>query len=156
MFNFSLTWDEYKSAFEWDGSLRDIYVLETTVGDWNKFLNFISTREFEFKYLVGEVETELPLDVAELLARNDSGSLLSIDLNGAVANCHFFWDKDIELDLDPREIKSDAQAAIVFNFMARLGYVLGKDVILTGENTPTEIWFRYNIQTQEIEFHNPL
>ena len=29
-----ITWSEVKPEFDWDGSLRDIYILATTVNDW--------------------------------------------------------------------------------------------------------------------------
>ena len=33
-----LEWEAVRSEFEWDGSLRDLYVFETSEADWDRFL----------------------------------------------------------------------------------------------------------------------
>jgi hypothetical protein len=34
-----MTWTEIASDFEWDGMLRDVYVLNTTIDDWQRVLD---------------------------------------------------------------------------------------------------------------------
>ncbi len=31
-------WEDVRPEFEWDGSLRDLYVFETSQEEWNRFL----------------------------------------------------------------------------------------------------------------------
>ena len=51
---------------------------------------------------------------------------------------------EIELDIDPREVTSPTAVDRVLEFMERLGAHLARDVILTEENSPEHVWFRYS------------
>lgn len=151
-----MNWDHYKKAFKYDGGLIDVFVLETGIHDWQKFLDFIFTGELKFKFSVDGVETPVPRDAAALLnlGPDESTGLLSIDLNGPIANCHFFTEKVIELDLDPREIIDETRANSIFDFMKQIVAVLNKDVILSPENSDL-ILFRFDAGTGEMTYVEP-
>ena len=62
---------------------------------------------------------------------------LSIDLYGMILNVHFFIEEEIELDLDlvPHEVNSEARFAALLEFMRGLARSVDKPVRLTPENS---------------------
>ncbi|MES9685390.1 hypothetical protein ABWK22_21315, partial [Gottfriedia acidiceleris] len=51
-------------------------------------------------------------------------------------NCCFFSYTEIEFDIDPKEINSETDVKIVFEFMRKISMVLGKESIITAESDP--------------------
>ncbi|MFO0962656.1 MAG: hypothetical protein U0625_07075 [Phycisphaerales bacterium] len=87
-----MKWSDLQRDFEWDGSWRDIHVLECGMAGWR---------------------------------------------------VHFFSIDTIELDLDPRDVSSQASLDLLLAFMRRLGLATAKRVILAPENMPDHPIFRY-------------
>ena len=53
-------WAEIKDDFAWDGSLRDIYILDTDANDWDVLLAAIRSSNYERSYrLDGELAAEV-------------------------------------------------------------------------------------------------
>lgn len=131
-------WDDIEWIFEQDGSLRDIYVQDVTLFDWEKLIDFLNLnyplkfgedgsnqidKEYVVRYLndeTGEMESEL----------------LRIDLSGINIHCYFFLPDQIEFDIDPKEIKTIKDFEIIENFMISISKILSNQVTLTGENSP--------------------
>jgi hypothetical protein len=135
----------YQEAFEWDGSLRDLYALSTSVNDWHDFLRFVKSARYPFSFHIDSAPAPLPEDAAAALAiGSHAKALLQIDLGGVMLNCHFFHAADIELDIDPREVVDDAKAEAELSFMTELGNASKKEVRLTPENSPESIIFRFD------------
>lgn len=131
----TLTWESCRDAFEVDGSLRDIYVLGTDLGDWQRVLNLLREWRLPMVFDVGHVRTAIPDDVAEMFAGpNDDRGTLKVDLHGIQINSHFFVDYEIEFDVDPREVQDDAALAHLIRFMDGIARRLDKPIILTPEN----------------------
>ncbi|KAA0541803.1 hypothetical protein FZW96_21575 [Bacillus sp. BGMRC 2118] len=128
-----------ENVFFQDGTLRDIYVFHTDLEDWKKIINWIgnSTYSMEF-YVDGQVTSEYEnLDIAYLFKETEKKSILmSINVTGIKINCHFFSQDEIEFDIDPKQIKNENDVSTVFKFMNNLSKVLGKQTILSGENSP--------------------
>ena len=116
------------NLWKFDGGLRDIYVLGTSLEDWRRFVALAVSYPYEYDGEPGS----LP-DVESVL-RDDQSHLLSIGVGNVRLNCHFFIDSEIEIDIDPAEIESAANHDAVLNFLERLGRTLGKPVIITPEN----------------------
>lgn len=154
MFNLSLTWDEYKSAFEWEGHYRDIYVLETDIKHWKTLLEYLAEGHYPLKYSVNDVELPLDTNAWQIfrLWKTDKRANMSIDVSGIVVNCHFFDQNEIEFDIDPREVTDESKALAIFEFMSQIGAELQKDVFLTEENAQEDAWFTYEVATGEIVF----
>lgn len=143
-------WDECRTAFYVDGSLRDIYVLRTTLADWDKFLQFAST--LKALYFHDGILESIPKYATGLFGKNVHASLLHIEVESLVLNCHFFCVEEIELDIDPELLTSQADLINVLCFITRLGKALAKDVALADENAPDSIWFRYDANLDELAF----
>ena len=84
-----ITWEDCKEAFEQDGSLRDIYVLDTALDDWQKFIDFINQSNYKFSFFVGNKLSPFPSEAGYIFEQKES-LLLSISINGMIINCHFF------------------------------------------------------------------
>ena len=128
-----MKWNEYKSAFTWDGSWRDLYILNTTLTDWQQLIDFLRASSYTLRF-DHEEDEPLPEHIAGLFG-GEILHLLSINLGGPILNCHFFTEEEIEFDLDPREFKSRQEGERLLAFMKGVGDRLGKAIRLTPENT---------------------
>ncbi len=139
-----MDWSKYKDEFACDGSLRDVYVLNTNVVIWKQFLDFLKSSGIHHSFR-GEDSTEYLADLAAYFKeRSELGSLiLSIDVNGVIINCHFFTETEIEFDLDPKEVTGEDKANSVFQFMEIVSETLSLPVRLTPENTEETPIFEY-------------
>jgi hypothetical protein len=138
-------------GFEEDGSLRDIYVFDTTPEDWGRFLEW-ARRSYPTEFRVGYEPREMPDDLAAILElwRNDP-VLLAIFVDGVQINCHFFrparWPGELELDVDPTEVRTPEQGRLVLDFLKQLGDAMNRTALLTAENSPEIVIYRYEPQT---------
>lgn len=149
-----LEWEEVRGAFHPDGSLRDIYVPEADAARWDRFLAALPGWDYALAYLEEGIEAPYPSSFRSLYSRRDeAGPLLAIDLGGVLLLCHFFREDEVELDLDPREVRGEREFRLVMGFMARLGALLGRRVILTEESTPSSVIFSYDPNSQTIRHH---
>lgn len=150
-----MTWTDYKTEFEWDESGRDLYIPATTVDDWQRLLDYLSTSQYDLEYSVEDEETPLPSDVRRIFGlKSDASGFLCVDVHGIPLNCHFFAETEIELDLDPRDVDTEGKLDELFEFMSEVGRLLEKPVLLTPENTHNKPLFRFDPQTQSID-HRP-
>jgi hypothetical protein len=147
-----MSWEDYRKAFEFNGSWRDIYITETELKDWKTLLEFLSEGHYPVRYLVNNVEQPLSINAWQIFQdkKEDKLPLLWIDVSGVMLACHFFDQNEIEFDLDPREVTDETRAEAVFNFMKRLADELDKDVIMTEENAIEDIWFHYDCKAGEM------
>lgn len=134
-----ITTEVLDKVFLNDGSLRDIYVLDVDLDDWQKFYEWIYLSSWETKLYKDGLETVNEIkSVVKLFEDKEIHSiLLSIDIDGAaLINCHFFSKDEMEFDVNPIEIKSLYEANAVFEFMRKLSSILGKEILLAEENIP--------------------
>lgn len=127
-----------------DGSLRDIYIFDVNLNDWNCFLKLLK------EHYVLECEESIPDSIHQIISIcNERGFLLSVLIGkGIIANCHFYVSEEelypIELDLDPREFRSAYGMTKVLEFMRLLGEGLGKKVFLTEESSEESVLLTYS------------
>ena len=139
-----LDWAKCKDAFfDDDGSLRDIYVFDTGIDDWNKMLQLLKRKLYVVTFFLdGEVST-LPAEAESIFAlKSDYACLLSVDLSGLLLNCHFFCLDQIEFDIAPSEVTEEAKFEGLICFMNDLSNELRKMVVLTPENVAEVVLFR--------------
>jgi hypothetical protein len=148
-----MNWNQYQKEFEWDGSYCDLYILDTDLSHWQKVVDFLRVSEYRITFKVDNQLAALPEDVAEIFhKRNETGVLLTIEVDGLFINCHFFTEDEIEFDLDPREISSEEKLSHLFLFMKKTGGHLQKEVRLTPENHQEGVIFKYVAETNRIEY----
>ncbi len=144
-------WDGAKALFAWDGRWRDLYVLDTTLAEWQQFMQFLASSPYHWAFFVDDQPQALPQDVAWAFQHRDAQRmLLTVDVHGIVLHCHFFWDGEIELDLDPRAVHNEQTLRHLLEFMTALGTALHKHVRLTDENAPDTILFRFDAERGQI------
>ena len=131
------TWGDCRNQFKPEGSLRDIYVFDTSLADCHAFLSEVRNWGY---YLTFEVEGEpraVPEDYAEIVSLRDHYPvLLKIHASDVRIHCHFFTDDEMEFDLDPAQVRSEESFAALLRFLERLGDSLRKEVFVTHENSP--------------------
>lgn len=135
-------WNEIKWIFEPDGSLRDIYVQNVSIEDWEKLIDLLNSKYIVRFGVNGEDTNPNQIDkeyVIEYL-HDESGKMesksVSIDIDHITMNCHFFMPDQIEFDIDPTEINSIEDFEKIENFMVEVSKLLENQVTLTVENSP--------------------
>ncbi|GAA0338166.1 hypothetical protein GCM10008967_30560 [Bacillus carboniphilus] len=134
-----ITNEVLENVFFIDGSLRDIYVLDADKDDWQKFYDWVLANPWEILfYKDGQIAEYKEKVVTNIFKDKENGTihLMSIKLNSVLINCHFFSEEELELDIDPKDVKDIRAASTVFDFMRELSINLDKESILTGENCP--------------------
>jgi hypothetical protein len=116
-----------REAFAWDGSWRDIYVLGTDAGDWDRLLPAITSSDYSPSHLVEGEPAALPSGF-------DTGHLVLTLAERFTLDCYFFAVDEIEFSLDPREVRGPHEFEALVSFIAHIGRTVGKTVLLTPEN----------------------
>ena len=138
-------------ALEVDGSLRDVYVLETTLEDWKKVLTTLADARYGALLNEEPLPTIIPEPRTLFAAQDRPLSLLSFHVGRVEMACHFFMEREIEFDFDPRGL-AEPDLRDVLNFMERLGTLTGKPVVLTPENVQHAPIFRYEPSTGAVAY----
>ncbi|MEZ5436728.1 MAG: hypothetical protein R3F12_00015 [Lysobacteraceae bacterium] len=115
------------------------------LGDWDNFLSF--SHQVGARYSFDGNEALLPT-AAEIFENRTGSHLLVFDVDGVAVNCHFFTSDEIELDIDPREISSEAQHVSVLEFVSDLVAAVRKDATITPENSPDDPFLRLSAATR--------
>lgn len=138
-----MNWSLYQKEFRaLDGSLRDIYVHDTTIGDWRSAWAWLRAKGYQLNYSVDGQSRDLPEDPQDALSlRKTAATLLSIHVGSIQVNCHFFDVDDLEMDIDPKQVTSDETLDELFGFLLGLAAVLDKRVDLTDEGDPDRVIF---------------
>jgi hypothetical protein len=127
-------WDNINWIFRPDGSLRDIYIQETSLSDWGKVIDLLNS-EYDLNYF-----SENKIDKKQIFEylQDETGEIecktVSINIKNVKINCHFFLIEQIEFDIEPSEVKSKLEFDNILSFMTTLSSKLKKQITLTGEN----------------------
>jgi hypothetical protein len=132
-----MIWETCRWFFEPDGSLRDIYVRGGGLRSWDVLLKIAC--DVDAKLSVSGDVHPIPSSSKDFFGtENDATTLLSLRWEGIQLNAHFFAQDDVELDLNPEEISSDARFCSLVSFLSRLATTTGCPVTLTPENCPEQ------------------
>ena len=118
-----------------DGSLRDIYVHNTDINDWNKLYQSLLNSEYQLSYLRDGELQEIPENAELILCNNKCAHTFRVQSENIVFITHFFIEQQIEFDVDPKDFNSYDQSEILFDFMHFVSDVLGKEVVMSPENS---------------------
>jgi len=149
----AVAWETVRKEFAFDGSWRDICVLQTTIADWQRMLDAIRSAGYRLAYFRADQPAELPTKAAEAFPLPDEcDRRLSVWFADVLANCHFFTVEEIEFDIDPREVKGQRELDALFGFMRCLADAANKEAVLTAENIPEIVIFRVRPGKAHIEY----
>jgi hypothetical protein len=148
-----MRWETCREDFLWDG-LRDIYITPVTLAEWQIVYSTVLSREA--KYSVDGVAQPAPARVAEVFETRESAApLLSIRAGRTTVVFHFFSESEIDCDIDPRKVTSQADLDALLTFMSQLGDSIQKPVNLTYENCPNDPILSYDPGTQDFRRGEP-
>ena len=146
-----ISWETCKNEFAWDGSLRDIYVLNTTIDDWRQLFAKLLVY-YKFSFQVDENPLSFPNKVDEVFAiRTRKNVLLNLAVGSTSAACHFFTPDEVEFDIDPRQVTSQSDLNSLLDFLRLIGITTNKPVLLSPENLPDKPIMIYNPRTGQFE-----
>ncbi|MBQ0933684.1 hypothetical protein [Ideonella alba] len=124
-----------------DGSYRDVYVLGTSLSDWRELSKLAC--EFPHTYQRDGVDRPLP-NASAVFGDRAHTHLLSIRVGNATVNCHYFASSEIELDVDPREVRSSEDHDAILLFVERLSAATGKPARITDENLENSVHLEFD------------
>lgn len=142
-----MNWKELKKQIYFsDGSLRDIYILNTDIEDNEKWCKFVSIN-YTIKWFNGlrqinEDKIDFEVVKGYLDGTHDLCSSASVYIDKIQINNHFFIDNEIENDISPKEINSIQDHERIIKYLTDLSILLNKSVILTPENEQETILIR--------------
>jgi hypothetical protein len=142
--------------FEADGSLRDIYVLDASLEDWRPVLGLLEQGPYEARLVrTGSqgMAQPLPRDPGSLFT-GEQQYLLRFTVGGVQLACHFFTPDEVEFDFLPNGV-SEASVRELLRFMARVGDLTGKRVVMTPENVREHPIYAYDPATQRMSWVEP-
>jgi hypothetical protein len=134
-----VNWTDFKNKiYYWDGSWRDILVLQTTHADWKIWVDYVnrSYRIDWFDGKAGKDENQIDFNVIEEFWSGDHDlcSTAKVFIDKIQINAHFFDYSEMENDIDPREFNSIDDHNKLIKYMSDISILLDKEVILTPEN----------------------
>lgn len=135
-----MDWFELKDKiYCWDGSWRDIYVLQASRSDWKKWADYVN-QNYHIDWFNGKTnrdENKIDFNVIEEFwsGNHDLCSTAKVFLDKIQINAHFFdGGAEMENDIDPREFNSIEDHYKLIKYMTDLSSILDKEVVLTPEN----------------------
>lgn len=147
-----LLWDDVREWFEPDGSLLDAYVFDTTVADWQAFVDLVRSKGWWFAYSEDGRPRRLPARVEDVLARRgEMAVVLQVrPVPEVLVNVHFFTDEEIEADFSPEVLQGQERLDLLCSFLRAVGRRLGKPVVLTPESLPDRPLIGYDIDAGRV------
>ena len=132
-------WNNIEWIFEKDGALRDIYVQNATISDWEKVVDLLNS-EYQLTFGIYEdnLNNKIDFGYVKTMFADETGELetksVTVDLNGIIVKCYFFLENQIEFDINPTEIKTETEFNKITDFMKSISSKLEKQITLCGEN----------------------
>ena len=144
-------WDDVRTDFEPDATLRDIYVNGASALVWDQALEFL-VRAGTARYLIDDVDAPLPKTAVQALqAWPDRSPLLVVEREGIEYACHFFNPEQIELDFWPEDIRGPEECQALQGFVLGLGRATNRVVLVTYEGSQAAEILRYVPDTDTTE-----
>lgn len=129
-----------------DGSLRDIYVSNTTKEDWKLLYDLLlSSSSFTLEYYIDMERQNQSSNIYDMLADDQQTHFIKLFYKGETFTC-IPYTTEIEFVIDP---KSKPDIPIVIDFMKVLKNQLSKDVNLNYEGERGEPFLRVQLQSPE-------
>ncbi len=133
-------WNNLKSHFEQDGSLRDIIVTSESRDSWELFFAALKSAEYSHAFTHDGNIATLPDSIDSIWKlQNTDPTLLSVQVGELLVNCHFFKSYEIEFDIDPKDINSETDFVVLLNFLSWLNKSIKSSVVLTHEGSREEV-----------------
>lgn len=154
-----MNWELLKSGVYYlDGSLRDIYVLNTTRSDWQLWADFVNTNYTVSIQSYDDEEVKNKIGLVEVIAYWDAETYESVTstvyVGNVLVNTHFFVEEEIENDVLPTEVESIEDHNRLMEYLKGVSKTLNKEVMLTAENLKEVVLIAVNGDTITYTFTN--
>ena len=124
--------------------MRDIYITPATLDDWRASYPLLRDQPGA-EYSVDGAVQPLPDSVEQAFAVRPSASpMLRFRVGCALVVFHFFSEDEVECDLDPNEITSQADLDALLAFVRQFGDATRKLVLITPENNRERPFITYD------------
>ncbi|UOU96897.1 hypothetical protein MUU74_10370 [Chryseobacterium daecheongense] len=139
---YSMDWQYLKDKVYFsDGSLRDIYVLDTLRSDWQKWIDFVN-ENYKIKFEYCDYDGNLKFDDKIISKpvfdfwdkKNDFTVNATINVGNIIVKCYFFTEEELENDIEPLEVKNIDYHDQIIEYLKSVSKILNKEVILTTES----------------------
>jgi hypothetical protein len=128
-----VTWEQCAADFASDGALRDVYVLDGGLDEWNALLDI--ARRVGGQFAVDGKATPLPGRAHDVFVTRESATaLLSFNWGGIGFAAHFFVQDEVELDFVPKDVTGQERLDALCTLLRELATTTNKEVIVTPEN----------------------
>ena len=146
-----LSWGDVREDWLANDGLRDIYVEDSTVDDWQLVVDIVRAHDWPTTFSVEGDVMSMPTSVQPIFELVDKTILWRFWPHPDVAvHGHFFAVGEIELDVDPREVVDQEQFDAVCEVVTVIGRALGKPLDVTVESAHSEVVMRYDARTDSL------
>jgi hypothetical protein len=151
-----VSWETAAQDFRRDGGLRDIYVLDATLADWQAAFDRVRVTYDPIRFTIDGEPATLPPSVTEIFPIWERASpALQFEVGGVEVMCHFFASDEIEFDLWPQDVTGPERLDAVAAFMRELASAVGKPAVLTMENMREAVILRADPVTKRVVWVPP-
>jgi hypothetical protein len=139
-----MRWEELKTQiYHEDGSLRDIFIRNVNRNDWKHWADYVNSNnkvDFEIRNVVVSDKINFDAIVTFWEGQIQECPFASIYLNNVIVKI-YFDESEIEMDIDPREIKTIKDHETFLGYLKNISTLLGKSIEVTEENAqdPKEV-----------------
>ncbi|MEV0265202.1 hypothetical protein AB0I49_28220 [Streptomyces sp. NPDC050617] len=127
--------------FVFDGSLRDVCILDAEIGDWQRVFDSLESAGWEVSFswtLLEASDRGLPSarEVFERLeGEPEESASLAVQVGSVWFTSYFFEVDEIEFTFDPSDVVDFEAFTQLEKFICRLGDSTGKRVVVTMEGS---------------------
>ncbi|PYJ09087.1 MAG: hypothetical protein DMF06_11065 [Verrucomicrobia bacterium] len=148
-----IKWDQCKDEFASDGALRDIQVIDATLSDSQRVLDFVRTSAAKSDYTIDGEAAALPSEASSIIAsRSTATPLLLFRWGDIEIATHFFGEDDLEFDFRPENVSGQRELDQLLSFVSSVGRLLSKAVLVYHEGWEVSPFFIYDRHTDEITY----
>ncbi|GET25995.1 hypothetical protein [Prolixibacter sp. NT017] len=141
-------WNDIQWIFEADGSLRDIYVQDISLQEWEKLIDHLNDN-FNLTYSDNDkIDKKYVLRYLQDTSGEMESKSLTINLGQIKVNCYFFISEQIEFDIDPKDVNSLNDFEKIEKFMTSISEALQEQVTLTAANNPEFPLFKIDTKNE--------
>jgi hypothetical protein len=150
--NLEALWQLSRGDLAWDGALRDMYVHDVGVAEWNDMIAVARGASLDLS--VTSLDQQVPHELTQNHFAGDSRATILFRVGSVSISGHCFDSSQIELSFAPDEITSSIDLGHVLEFAVKVTAILQRPAFVTPENLPEAPIFKID-PTGDVQFLAP-